>query len=37
VDAITSEAKYSLSEDRLLREKIDFNTLVCKSSNFNLP
>ena len=28
VDAITSEAKYSLSEDRLLREKIDFHTLV---------
>ena len=37
VDAITSEAKYSLSEDRLLREKIDFKTLVCQSSDFNLP
>ena len=28
VDGITSEARYSLSEDRLLREKIDANTLV---------
>ena len=28
VDAITSEARYSLSEDRLLREKIEPKTLV---------
>ena len=28
VDAITAEARYSLSEDRLLREKIEPKTLV---------
>ena len=28
VDAISSEARYSLSEDRLLREKIEPKTLV---------
>lgn len=28
VDAVTGEAKYSLSEDRLLREKIEARTLV---------
>ncbi len=29
IDAITSEARYSLSEDRLLREKIEPKVLVC--------
>ena len=28
IDAITAEARYSLSEDRLLREKMDPKTLV---------
>lgn len=28
VDAITHEAKYSLSEERLLREQIDYSTVV---------
>ena len=28
VDAMTSEAKYSLSEDKLIRQSIDFKTLV---------
>lgn len=32
VDAITSEARYSLSEDRLLREKIEPTTLVSTCS-----
>ena len=30
VDAISSEARYSLSEDRLLREKIEPKTLVSR-------
>ena len=33
VDAVTAEAKYSLHEDRLLREKIECRTLV---SHFEL-
>ena len=28
VDVITAEARYSLSEDRLLRQKIEFNVIV---------
>ena len=34
VDAVTAEARYSLSEDRLLREKTESRTLV---SGFLLP
>jgi len=30
VDAVTGEARYSLSEDRLLREKTEARTLVCR-------
>jgi len=29
VDAITYDARYSLSEDRLLREQIDHHVIVC--------
>lgn len=28
IDAVTAEARYSLSEDRLLREKLEAKTLV---------
>ena len=28
VDALTSEAKYSLSEDKLIRQQIDYKTMV---------
>ena len=28
VDAVTSEAKYSLSEDKLLRQMVDYKPLV---------
>lgn len=28
VDAITSEARYSLSEDKLIRQSIDYDTIV---------
>ena len=28
VDALTGEAKYSLSEDRLIRQQIDYRVLV---------
>lgn len=33
VDAVTHEARYSLSEDRLLREQIDHNVVVRLNSN----
>jgi len=36
VDAVTGEARYSLSEDRLLREKTESRTLVSKKSPFTL-
>ena len=29
IDAITGEARYSLSEDKLIRQQIDYKTLVC--------
>ena len=28
VDAVTSEARYSLSEEKLIRQQIDFNSMV---------
>ncbi len=28
VDVVTSEAKYSLSEDKLIRQQIDYKSLV---------
>ena len=34
VDAITSDARYSLSEERLLRKKIDPNTLVGRDLSY---
>lgn len=33
VDAITSEARYSLSEEKLIRQSIDFKPMVCLSFN----
>ena len=32
IDAITGEARYSLSEDKLIRQQIDYKTLVSKPS-----
>jgi len=29
VDVLTGDAKYSLSEDRLIRQQIDYRLLVC--------
>ena len=29
VDAVTSEARYSLSEEKLIRQSIDFRVMVC--------
>lgn len=29
VDAVTSEARYSLSEEKLIRQSIDFKEMVC--------
>ena len=31
VDAVTGEAKYSLSEDRLIRQQIDYHVIVSES------
>lgn len=31
IDAITGEARYSLSEDKLIRQQIDYKTLVSKN------
>lgn len=31
IDAITGEARYSLSEDKLIRQQIDYKTLVSAS------
>lgn len=31
IDAITGEARYSLSEDKLIRQQIEYKTLVRKS------
>ena len=30
IDAITNEARYSLSEDKLLRQSIDYNVSILK-------
>ncbi len=32
IDAITGEARYSLSEDKLIRQQIDYKTLVSASA-----
>lgn len=32
IDAITGEARYSLSEDKLIRQQIDYKTLVRRRS-----
>ena len=32
VDAVTADAKYSLSEDKLLRQTVDFHPIVCTLS-----
>lgn len=29
VDAITSEARYSLSEEKLIRQSIEYKSMVC--------
>ena len=29
IDAITNEARYSLSEDKLLRQSIEYNVSMC--------
>ncbi len=37
VDALTSEAKYSLSEDKLIRQQIDYKVMVgIKFSTFKI-
>lgn len=33
IDAITGEARYSLSEDKLIRQQIEYKTLVSKISH----
>lgn len=35
VDAITSEARYSLSEEKLIRQSIDFKPMVMKRQCFS--
>ena len=35
VDAITSEARYSLSEDKLIRQQVDYRGLVSNNNNNN--
>jgi len=37
VDALTGESKYSLSEDRLIRQQIDYRQLVCTVRTFLSP
>lgn len=36
VDAVTGDAKYSLSEEKLLRQSVDFKPLVCKTLLSNI-
>lgn len=36
IDAITGEARYSLSEDKLIRQQIDYKTLVKQPRGFAL-
>lgn len=33
VDSITSEAKYSLSEEKLIRQKIDYKKMVSSATS----
>ena len=33
IDAVTGEAKYSLSEDRLIRQQIDYQVIVSQSAS----
>lgn len=35
IDAITGEARYSLSEDKLIRQQIDYKTLVSQPHGFS--
>lgn len=35
IDAITGEARYSLSEDKLIRQQIDYKMLVSASGSLN--
>lgn len=35
IDSITGEARYSLSEDKLIRQQIDYKTLVSALSMFS--
>lgn len=37
IDAITGEARYSLSEDKLIRQQIDYKTLVSTGQHPALP
>lgn len=37
IDAITGEARYSLSEDKLIRQQIDYKTLVSQPGCEALP
>lgn len=34
IDAITGEARYSLSEDKLIRQQIDYKTLVSSHTSY---
>lgn len=36
IDAITGEARYSLSEDKLIRQQIDYKTLVSQPHSLSL-
>lgn len=36
IDAITGEARYSLSEDKLIRQQIDYKTLVSQPHSSSL-
>ena len=37
IDAITGEARYSLSEDKLIRQQIEYKTLVRRCSRRSIP
>uniref|UniRef100_A0A8C7ZHA8 Plexin-A1 n=1 Tax=Oryzias sinensis TaxID=183150 RepID=A0A8C7ZHA8_9TELE len=37
IDAMTGEARYSLSEDKLIRQQIDYKTLVSSQSGASCP
>ena len=36
MDAVTGDAKYSLSEDRLIRQQIDYQVIVSECSVYSL-